>query len=167
MPSYCSSTLKGQTISNGFFWAIDRSRDMTILHDFYSKTGQAVSGEYRYVDLRGSGNLQTNFIDNHPATYITNGQTNTIPASKSYRLLGSMSQGLGAGWSAQAHADYFSSIEVQQTYSANINQTSQQTRTQRGSVVGALGGYRITGTYDRNDFFNGTDTSSVSGNASR
>src|SRR5947199_6182736 len=58
MPSYGSSTLKGQTISNGFFWAIDRSRDMTILHDFYSKTGQAVGGEDRYVDLRGVGNLQ-------------------------------------------------------------------------------------------------------------
>src|SRR5437588_3598508 len=163
MPSYGSSTLKGQTVSNGFFWAIDRSRDMTILHDFYSKTGEAVSGEYRYVDLRGAGNLQTNFIDNHPATYITNGESNTVPGAKSYTLLGNMSQGLGGGWTAQAQANYFSSIQVQQTYSANINQTSQRQRILGGSVTGGLLGYRVTGTYNRNEFFTGTTSSTVQG----
>ena len=47
------STDKGQTISNAFFWAINRSQDATILHDWFSKTGQAISGEYRYVSLGG------------------------------------------------------------------------------------------------------------------
>jgi LPS-assembly protein len=45
MPSYGSSTVKGQTISNAFFWAINRSQDATILHDWYSKTGQSIAGE--------------------------------------------------------------------------------------------------------------------------
>ena len=57
MPSYGSSSYKGQTISNAFFWAIGRSQDATFLHDWFSKTGQAVAGEYRYVSLGGSGNL--------------------------------------------------------------------------------------------------------------
>jgi lipopolysaccharide assembly outer membrane protein LptD (OstA) len=167
MPTYGSSTLKGQTISNGFFWAMSRSRDMTFLHDFYSKTGQAVSGEYRYLDLRGSGNLQINFIDNHPATYVTNGASNTVPGARSYQLIGNMSQGLGGGWYAQARANYFSSIQVQQTYSSNIDQTSQRNRLLGGSLSGSLAGYRLTATYDRNEAFTGTASSSVRGSAPR
>jgi lipopolysaccharide export system protein LptA len=165
MPSYGSSTLKGQIISNGFFWAINRSRDLTILHDFYSKQGEAVSGEYRYVSVLGSGNLQTSFIDNHSATYVTNGASNTVPGAKSYQLNGNLSQGLGGGWYAQARANYFSSIQVQQTYSANINQTSQRNTVLGGSVTGALAGYRITGTYDRQEYFTGTTVSTVRGSA--
>ena len=66
MPSYGSSSYKGQTISNAFFWAIGRSQDATILHDWFSKTGQAMAGEYRYISLGGSGNLRTDFLNEHP-----------------------------------------------------------------------------------------------------
>jgi LPS-assembly protein len=45
MPSYGSSSYRGQVVSNGFFWAIGRSQDATVLHDWYSKTGQGISGE--------------------------------------------------------------------------------------------------------------------------
>ena len=44
-----SSTLRGQSLSNAFFWAIARSQDATFMHDWFSKTGQAVGGEYRYM----------------------------------------------------------------------------------------------------------------------
>ena len=71
MPSYGSSTIKGQTISNAFFWAIDRSQDATILHDWFSKTGQAVAGEYRYVSLAGSGNFRTDFLNERPITFVS------------------------------------------------------------------------------------------------
>ena len=40
---------RGQSLSNAFFWAINRSQDATIEHDWFSKTGQQVGGEYRYV----------------------------------------------------------------------------------------------------------------------
>jgi hypothetical protein len=167
MPTYGSSTLKGQIISNGFFWALGRSRDMTFLHDFYSKTGQAVSGEYRYMAVAGSGNLQSNFIDNHPVTYVNNGVSNPVAGAKNIQLNGNMSQGLPGGWYAQARANYFSSIQVQQTFSANINQNSQRNRLLGGSLTGSLAGYRITGTYDRSEFFTGTTVSSVRGSAPR
>ena len=70
MPSYGSSSYKGQTISNAFFWAINRSQDATFLHDWFSKTGQAVAGEYRYVSLGGSGNVRTDFLNEHPTTFV-------------------------------------------------------------------------------------------------
>ena len=48
IPTYGSSTLRGQSIHNAFFWAINRSQDATFMHDWFSKTGQGVGGEYRY-----------------------------------------------------------------------------------------------------------------------
>ncbi len=54
MPAYGNSTVRGQSISNYFFWAISRSQDATIEHDWFSKSGQAVAGEYRYILAPGS-----------------------------------------------------------------------------------------------------------------
>jgi LPS-assembly protein len=162
MPSYGSSSYRGQVVSNGFFWAIGRSQDATILHDWYSKTGQAINGEYRYVSLRGGGNLSNTFL-NEKAT-IYNGQT--FDGQKSFNLNGSLNQAIGA-WNAQARTSYFSSIDVQQRSTSDLNQTSQRNRFFGGSTSGTLHGYRITGTYDRNEVFNGVDSSTVRGNAPR
>ena len=54
IPVYGTSTVRGQSISNAFFWAISRSQDATFMHDWYSKTGQGFGGEYRYE--LGGGN---------------------------------------------------------------------------------------------------------------
>ena len=48
IPTYGASSLRGQSIHNAFFWAINRSQDATFLHDWFSKAGQGVGGEYRY-----------------------------------------------------------------------------------------------------------------------
>ena len=69
IPTYGASTIKGQTLSNAFFWAINRSHDATIFHDWFSKTGQGVGGEYRYVLAPGSqGNSTVQFIDEKATT---------------------------------------------------------------------------------------------------
>ena len=49
IPTYGTSTLRGQSLSNAFFWAISRSQDATFLHDWFSKAGQPMGGEYRYI----------------------------------------------------------------------------------------------------------------------
>ena len=49
LPTYGTSTLRGQAISNAFFWAIGRSQDATFFHDWFTKAGQGVGAEYRYV----------------------------------------------------------------------------------------------------------------------
>ena len=33
LPNYGTSSLKGMTLSNAFFWAVDRSQDVTIYHE--------------------------------------------------------------------------------------------------------------------------------------
>ena len=42
MPTYGASTIRGQSISNAFFLALNRSHDATIFHDWFTATGQAI-----------------------------------------------------------------------------------------------------------------------------
>ena len=48
-PTYGRSTFQGQSISNAFFWAINRSQDLTVMHDWFTETGQGYGSEYRWV----------------------------------------------------------------------------------------------------------------------
>ena len=52
LPTYGTSTVRGQSISNAFFWAINRSTDATFFHDWFTNTGQ---GAGRRVSLRRCG----------------------------------------------------------------------------------------------------------------
>src|ERR687897_698912 len=63
LPIYGSSDIKGQTLNNAFFWAINRSQDATLYHSFYSRTGQSFGGEYRYVQSgASSGRVETSIV---------------------------------------------------------------------------------------------------------
>ena len=168
MPSYGSSTYKGQTISNAFFWAINRSQDATFLHDWFSKTGQAVAGEYRYVSLGGAGNVRTDFLDEHPITFIdTDGSQVEQPGRRNFRTYGNLSQTLGGSWYAQARADYSSDLTVDRLYDTDIGRATRRTRNFGGSVSGTAKGIRVTGTYDRNEYFAENSTSSLRGASPR
>src|SRR5689334_18680191 len=122
IPTYGSSTIRGQTISNAFFWAINRSQDATLYHDWYSKTGQGLGGEYRYVTGPGSqGTARVLVINEHDATYRQADGSDTIhPASSSYSISGNMAQRLTQTFRAMGNADYFSSVQSQQRYQQNI-----------------------------------------------
>ena len=98
MPTYGSSSLRGQSIHNGFFWAIDRSQDATFVHDYSSKTGQGVGSEYRYNLGTGDGNIRAYLDDKHDATYVDDaGNSNTQAGSRSYQINGSANQLLPFG----------------------------------------------------------------------
>ncbi len=121
MPSYGASSYKGQTISNAFFWAINRSQDATILHDWFSKTGQAVAGEYRYMSLGGTGNVRTDFLNEKPTTFIdTDGTEVEQPGRRTFRVYGNLSQSLGGSWYAQGRADYSSDLAVDRLYDIEL-----------------------------------------------
>src|SRR4029079_18890498 len=64
LPTYGSSTLRGQSIHDAFFWAIDRSQDATIAYDWFSKTGSGLGNEYRYNFGGGNeGIIRSYFLD--------------------------------------------------------------------------------------------------------
>lgn len=167
MPSYGSSTYKGQTISNAFFWAIGRSQDATFLHDWYSKTGQSIAGDYRYVSLGGAGNFRTSFLNERPIKYVLDGEEVEQPGRKSFNAFGNLSQSLGGSWYAQGRADYSSDLTVDQLYSTDIARASRRTRSFGGSVSGTTKGLRVTGIFDRNEYFAENGKSTLRGNNPR
>lgn len=166
LPTYGSSTLRGQSLHNAFFWAINRSQDATILHDWYSKTGQGAGTEYRYNFGGGSeGDMRAYLLDQHAATYaLSDGSQGATNAIRSYELHGSANQLLPGRLRARARVDYFSSIATNQTFNTNINEASNSRRTLGGNVLGAWRTYSLNGTFDRTEAFRNQTSSTVFGN---
>jgi LPS-assembly protein len=164
IPTYGSSTLKGQMISNAFFWAIGRSHDATIYHDWMSKAGQQLGGEYRYVLGPGSqGNSRFSWLDEKST--VSNGQT--VPGERSYSIAGDMMQRLPGRFSLRANADYFSSIVSQQTYQQDIARATNRNRRFGTYVTGAVGLYQLSATADRTDYFYSTSSLTTYGSMPR
>jgi LPS-assembly protein len=154
IPTYGGSTVKGQLISNAFFWAMGRSHDATVFHDWMSKAGQQIGGEYRYVLGSGSsGNTRFSLLNEKPVTSTLNGVTTTTNGEKSYSYGGDFTQRLPGTFSLRGNADYFSSIVTQQTYQQNINQITNSNRRVGVNLTGTLGQYQIGATADRTDYF--------------
>jgi lipopolysaccharide assembly outer membrane protein LptD (OstA) len=164
MPTYGTSTLRGFSLSNAFFWAIGRSEDLTVMHDWYSKTGQGVGTEYRYVRGPGSsGNLSAYMLNEHA---VSDGSAVT-PGKRSYELRGNATENLGHGWRAAGRISYFTDVVTQQTYNTNIYDASRSQRTMSGNLTGSLLGYRVTASVDRNEYFTGTTDSTLAASAPR
>ena len=169
MPLYGTSTIKGHTLSNAFFWAINRSQDATILYDWFSKTGQGLGGEYRYVAAPGSdGQIRFYNLNEHEAEYDNGaGGVTTTPARESYQINGALSQRISKSFRARGRVDYFSDISVQQTYSQNIFVATNHQRVMNGSVNGVIGTFSLNGSYDRSEYFYGTTQSTLRGGTPR
>lgn len=169
LPVYGSSSLKGHTLSNAFFWAIGRNRDATITHDWFSKRGQGFGGEYRYVRSRASaGEARVYLLREKPMSYVDSaGNLVEAAGSRSFDARGSLTQELPWKLRARARVDYFSDIAVQQTYNTNVYDASRRQRSYSGSVSGTWGAYSVAGSIDRTEFFFNTTSSTVSGAAPR
>lgn len=168
IPVYGSSTIKGQTISDAFFWAINRSQDATFYTSYYSKTGYSLGSQYRYVQTAGSGNVEFVTVRQHDADYTQpDGSVNVVPGLNSYTVDGTMSQALPGKLRATAHANYFSSLIAQQRYQQNIAAATNRTRDFGGNIIGTWGADSLSGTLERDEVFTDATDSIVSGTLPR
>lgn len=164
IPTYGASSLRGQSIHNAFFWAIDRSQDATIEHDWHSKTGQGLGGEYRYNFGAGSeGNFRTTFDDRQAAQYVVDGEAVTSPAERSYQITGGANQTLPFNLRARVNVNYFSSIVSSQQYNTNIYDISRNQRQYGGNIVGAWRNYTLNATMDHSEYFYDPTQSATTG----
>ena len=169
IPTYGFDDRAGQSISNAFFWAISRSQDATVEHDWFSKTGQGVGGEYRYVLGPGSsGQRRVSMLNEHETDYQQTGRRGQrLPGQRSYTIAGDLTQRLPLNLHARANVDYYSSIVSQQRYQQNIYDATKRTRRFGGNVAGNWGAYSFSATADRNDYFQGTATYATTGSVPR
>ncbi len=169
IPVYGASSIRGQTIYNAFFWAINRSQDATLYHTFYSKTGQSFGGQYRYIESAGSsGNVETVVVREHDSTYQqTDGTVRTVAGIDSYTITGNVLQTLPAHLRLSGSANYFSSLVAQQRYQQNIYAATNRTRAFGVNLSGNWGANSVSGTVDRNETFTNDTDSTIFGSRPR
>lgn len=162
MPQYGSSLAMGNSISNAFFWAINRSHDATFFHDWMFSRGNGLGAEYRYLlGPQAQGNLRYYWLDEKEA--VINGATRNPRRSKT--IQGGLSQNLPFGLAARARVDYFTNVTVQQTYNHDFLQASNSNRTIDGGISGSWRSLAVNAMFQRAETFYNEDQSTVSGRA--
>jgi LPS-assembly protein len=164
LPTYGSSTLRGQSLHNAFFWAINRSQDATIQHDYYSKIGQGLGGEYRYNLGSGDGYFRGFTLNQHAAEYArSDGSVGTLAADHYFDLVGGANQILPGNLRARASVSFPSNIQTSQTFNTNIYDLSRNQRMYGGNIVGSWGSYSLNTTIDHREYFYNSTDSVLSG----
>jgi LPS-assembly protein len=169
MPIYGSSTLRGQSISTPFFWAIGRSHDATISYDWFSKAGQAITGEYRYMLAPGSsGHAAVNMLNEGSVTAENADPTQPVGrGQRSYTVNGSVVQALPRGLRAQANANYFSSLATQQRYQQDVYQATTRQRNFDATLTGSWAEYSLSARTEQRDYFDNNETLTRTGSFPR
>jgi LPS-assembly protein len=169
MPIYGSTTARGQSLSNAFFWAINRSHDATVMHDWFSEAGQQIGGEYRYILGPGSqGSSTVSFLNEPPRTVPGSGGSEVAQdGQRTYTVVGGLSQRLPLNLRFRANANYYSSIRTQQAYQQNLDRATQSTRRMDANVSGSWSEYSLSATFERTDYFRGEKSFTRTGSLPR
>jgi LPS-assembly protein len=166
MPTYGASSIRGQALTNGFFWALGRSQDATFVHDWYTKSGWGAGGEYRYVvDSQSRCTVRVYNFSQSETTYSETGVT--VPAGQSFQLTGTANQLIGTRFRARGFVDYFSDILTQKLYNQNVYQATQSRRTVEGSLSGNFGVTSTSALFQRTEYLTDRTSSSVYGSTPR
>ena len=160
MPTYGTSTFRGQAISNAFFWAIGRSHDVTFLHDWFTRAGQGAGAEYRYVTgPQSAGNFRVYGFGRSDTETVEEDGSAVFPANTSYEVSANAVQALGRGVTGRVRVDYFSDVTNTQLLHQSVYEASRRNRLIEGGINAALGGVSMSAVYQRNEVFNSeTDT---------
>ena len=168
LPTYGTSTLRGQAISNAFFWAMGRSHDATFVHDWFTRSGQGMGTEYRYVaGQQSSGNARVYRFSQKESEYNVRGVKGILPANTSVELSGNATHAFSQNVRGRGRVDYFSNIVNQQLYHQNIYQASRRNRVVEGGLTGAVGPLSTSVLYQRNETFDNSNDSQVYGSTPR
>jgi LPS-assembly protein len=113
-PNVGNSSLRGKTVGFGYFWAINRSYDLTYRGLFYSQTGVG-----HQADFRGVVNQRTSF---DVSLYgITSSSANSNSPSGLVLSVEAKSD-LGKGWEARGDLRYLSSFTFRQQFTQSFDE---------------------------------------------
>jgi LPS-assembly protein len=168
LPTYGTSTVRGQAISNAFFWAINRSTDATFFHDWFTKAGQGAGAEYRYVAAAQSmGDVRFYRFNQDETTFVNGDQTQTLQKANSYEVTGNLNHALTRNIRARARLDYFTDLVTQQLYNQNLYAATRNRRLIEGGLTAGLGPLMTSMLYQRSEVFTSERTSQIYGSAPR
>lgn len=114
IPEVGNSSLHGPMVGFGYFWAINRSYDLTYKPTFYTNAGLA-----NFAEMRGKVSQTTDFDLNVFGIKSTQPE-NVVSSGVRVRFLGESD--LGDGWQARASIDYLSSFAFLQQFTQSFSE---------------------------------------------
>jgi LPS-assembly protein len=114
IPNIGNSSVRGKMVGMGYYWAINRSYDLTYRVQLFSQVGFAHN-----VDLRGKISRNTDF----DAELYTLKDTRNLTPSQSGALITIHAKSeLGQGWQARGELNYLSSLAFRQHFTESFNE---------------------------------------------
>jgi LPS-assembly protein len=114
-PNIGNSSQRGRMVGVGYFWAINRSYDLTYLGQYYSERGLA-----HHVDFRGKINDRTDF--NFSLFGIRDGTLNGVPEAGGVQINLDGKSILGKGWEAHGELNYLSNFAFRQQFTESFHE---------------------------------------------
>ncbi len=148
-PEAGHSSQFGYFVGGGYYWAINRSYDLTYLGTEYTSRGLA-----SHVEIRGKPTLKSDFdlivygIDDHGST--VNGVTQKAPG---FTVTGTAKADLGGGWTARGNIDYLSSYAFRQTFSGSFGEAIYSTTNSVAVLTKRFDYYTFNTDISRNENF--------------
>ena len=140
IPRYSRSDLRGHLISQGFYWAINRSMDATFSVDHFTVAGTGFGGEYRYRGDSGSRGEAELFLINDKTT-----------ENREYSLSFNVAQRLPARFRLSAVGDMFSSFDFSRRFQDSFSRSTRRYKRTKMDLSGQLFRHRIKFKVDRKD----------------
>ena len=168
LPTYGTSTVRGQAISNAFFWAINRSTDATFFHDWFTKAGQGAGAEYRYVaSPQSSGDVRFYRFAREQTLFSEGSQTQTLEAANSYEVTGNVNHALTRNIRARARLDYFTDLVTSQLYHQDLYNATRNRRLIEAGLTAGFGPLMTSALFQRSELFSSETRSQVYGSTPR
>jgi len=140
LPRYANSDARGHLVSQGFFWAISRSMDLTASLDRFSLAGTGLGVEYRYRGDSGSSGEAEGFLINDRTT-----------GEREYSLHYRVTERLPGGFRLSALGDQFSSFDFSNRFQDSFSRSTRRYKRVKADLGGSLFRHSLKFRVDRKD----------------
>jgi LPS-assembly protein len=153
-PEAGHSSQFGYFFGTGYYWAINRSFDLTYLFTDYTSRGYA-----HHADFRGKPTQKSDFdlivFGVQDRGQVVNG---TVVKAPGVSITGVAKDDLGNGWVARANIDYLSSFLFRQTFSGGFNEAVYSSTNSSAYVTKHFDYYTFNADVSRNENFDSVTT---------
>lgn len=118
IPNIGNSSMYGQVVGLGYYWAINRSYDLTYNLEYYTKVGST-----NRADFRGKVNAATDFdAILFTVPVVPKASINGVTPTSGVTLTVNAKTQLGDGWEGRGVLDYLSSFAFREEFSQTYNE---------------------------------------------
>ncbi len=126
IPALATSSRKGFSVAETFFWAINRSADLTLSYEHYSNAGNGYSAEFRHaLGDSANGSVRAYFLPGKEATQEEL-DAGKFSFERGFLISATHIQPLPGGTTFRLSADSISSTEFARQFQDDINRFLQR-----------------------------------------